>query len=105
MKDNFCLAESQRNAVKAKYKVSITNNKNQLINTLNIGLHEFEIKSDSVLMNKNERTNLMPNKDLKLRFVIDNPVINDFKKLVNKKNTAILCLLSTINNSLPKKVY
>jgi hypothetical protein len=58
----------------------------------------------------------MPNKDIKLRFVIDsfdcklntvieNPVINDFKKLVNKKNTAILSLLSTINNSLRTKVF
>jgi hypothetical protein len=105
MKDNIeyisaflCLSKSKRYVNEAKYKVSIINNKNLLINTMSATITDFTNKTGwgyKTFMRRERLTqDLLPNNQLKLRFEIEffncdlfheNRITYDLQKLVNNK--------------------
>ncbi len=103
MKDNIeyisvfmYLYKSKRSVNEVIYKVSIINNKNQLSNTLTTNLHKYLVKGSygyhKYIRRDRLTEDLMPNRELKLRFEIDlfdsdlkheNRITYDLKNLVN----------------------
>jgi speckle-type POZ protein len=90
------LYKSKRSVNEVIYKVSIINNKNQLSNTLTTNLHKYLVKGSygyhKYIRRDRLTEDLMPNRELKLRFEIDlfdsdlkheNRITYDLKNLVN----------------------
>jgi speckle-type POZ protein len=90
------LTQSKRDVNKAKYSVSVINDKNELFNTTYVEIHDYSNDEEGwgkdIIRRDRLTPHLLPNKQLKLHFVIklfecklnnENLIANHLQKLVN----------------------